>query len=156
MKVRWTLFLKKLKDGEAYLRLNPCLSHSLCLGRPQTCITTTSTYIPAEGEHCQSKIIAKTGAVLESQNKNIPAVAIVFAGFGLGLGLVGFVSAIAIAFSKWRHWMQKEKVSLICENPNPLYSNYYFQESNERCNIEVEAVDRNELYGLDDSDKCLG
>ena len=50
--------------------------------------------------------------------------------------------------------MRKETVSLICENP--LYSKYYFQESNERCNIEVEAVDRNEFYGFDDSDKCLG
>ena len=88
-------FPKKLKEGETYLRLNPCLSHSL---RPQTCITSTTTDIQAEGERCQSNQITKTRAILESQNKNISALAIVFAGFGLGLGLVGFVSDIIIAF----------------------------------------------------------
>ena len=142
----------KLKEGEAEVKLNPCFSHRLCLGKPQGCITTTTTYIPAEGKQCQSNQTAKTETVLESQNHNIPAIPIVLAGFGIGLGLVGLISAIIIAFSKQQ--TRKKKMSLTHENLNPLYGNYYFQD--DRCNIEVEVIDRNGLYRFNDSDSTLG
>ena len=136
---------KKLKEGEADLKLNPCLSHSLCLGKPPICVTSSTTYIP--GKQCQSNETAEAETVVEPEKNKVPAIAItiVLAGFGLGLGLTGLVSAIIIAFSKRR--TRKET----CENPNPLYGNYYFEESNDRCNIEVELVDRNGLYGFEDS-----
>ena len=48
-----------LKEGEAHLKLNPCESHSLCLGRPPICVTTITTYIPAGGKQCQSNTSKK-------------------------------------------------------------------------------------------------
>ena len=103
---------KKLEEGEANVKLNPCFSHRFCLGKPLRCVTTTTTYIPAGGKRCQSNQSAETESqknnqsaetetVLEPQ-KNVSAIIILLAGFGLGLGLVGFILVIILAFSKRR------------------------------------------------------
>ena len=102
-------------------------------------LTTTTTYISDAGKLSQSaNETSETETVLESQKDGIPAISFVLAGFGLGLGLVVFISAVIIVFSKWRK-RKKKKMLRIFENPNPLYGNYYFEDSDDRCNIEVSS-----------------
>ena len=83
-----------------------------------------------------------------SKDGTVPASPLTFIGVGLGLGLLGFISATIIACRR-RSRLANKNDGLFNQNENPLYGNYYFIGSDERCDIEMEVTNRNELYGSD-------
>ena len=61
------------RNGEFYLELNPCLSHSLCAGDEKTCfsINTTTTDVPENQANLLKNQTQRTNQTLKDEN--VPA-----------------------------------------------------------------------------------